>query len=482
MIQLRTYQQRAIDQLRTSLREGKKRIVLCAPTGAGKTVIFSAMAYSAIQKQKRVLIVTDRLELLNQSGGALNRLDLHAERIEAGNECRFGQSLYVAMVETLHRRLKDARYLKLLQSFDLIIFDEAHKQAFNKLFEHIPETATVIGATATPYRDGNQTSMRDFYHSIIDAATVQELIDLGYLCQPNYYGTPIDLSGVKKRGGDYDADSLADMYSRNHVYAGVTENYQRISPSQKALVFCANIRSSLELCENMQASGIPAKHLDSTMTDHERARILTWFTTTPDAVLCNVGILTTGFDCPDVRVVILYRATQSLPLFMQMIGRGSRIANAKDTFTVLDFGNNVHRHGLWEQDRNWSLDKKKKKDGIAPMKDCPQCDAILAAVVMVCPNCGHEWDRKKKEREEIFVQLRLLNPPQVRQIAQGKSLEERAEMCKAGLIKPFWVLHNLTTIDEAKAFTEYMGWKWSGWWHYNRHRFPNLKIHQYENN
>lgn len=474
MIHLRPYQQRAIDQLRASLREGKKRIVLCAPTGAGKTVIFSAMAYSAIQKQKRVLIVTDRVELLNQSGGALNRLDLHAERIEAGNECRFDQLLYVAMIETLHRRLKDARYLKLLQSFDLIIFDEAHKQAFNKLFDHIPESVTVIGATATPYRDGNQTSMRDFYHTIVDAATVQELIDLEYLCQPRYYGAPIDLSDVKKRGNDYDADSLADMYSKNQVFAGVTENYLRITPGEKALVFCANIRSSLELCSNMLQAGIQAKHLDSTMTDHDRRKILTWFTSTPDAVLCNVGILTTGFDCPDVRVIILYRATQSLPLYMQMIGRGSRLAPGKDAFTVLDFGNNVKRHGLWEQERKWTLDKKKKKAGVAPMKDCPKCDTILAAVVIVCPECGHEWDRKEKEREEVFVQLRLLNPPQVRQVAMSKTLEERAEMCKAGLIKPFWVLHNLSSIEEAKAFTGYMGWKWAGWWHYNKHRFPNL--------
>lgn len=482
MLNLRPYQTRALDLLRSEIKQGRKRIILCAPTGAGKTVIFSAMAYNAIQKQKCVLIVTDRLELLNQSGGALNRLDLHAEMISAGTECRFDQPLYVAMVETLHRRLKDARYLKLLQSFDLIIFDEAHKQAFTKLFEHLPEAVVVIGATATPYRDGNQDSLRDFYTGLIEAATVDELLQSGYLCQPVYYGTPVDLSGVKKRGSDYDSDSLADMYSKNKVFAGVTENYSRICPGQKTLVFCANIRSSLELCANMQASGINARHLDSTMSDYERHQVLNWFSSTPDAVLCNVGILTTGFDCPDVQVVILYRATKSLPLYMQMIGRGSRIAPEKDGFIILDFGNNVHRHGLWEQERKWTLDKKKKKAGIAPMKDCPACDAIVAATVMVCPSCNHEWDRRQREKEIEFAHLRLLNPPTVRNIALGKSIEERAEMCKAGLIKPFWVLHNLTSIEEAKQFVSCMGWKWSGWWYYNEKRFPNLKSNSYASN
>jgi len=460
--------------MRDAIRQGKRRLILCAPTGSGKTVIFSYMAKSALDRGRSVLIVTDRIELLRQSGGALNRLGILPYEIKAGHTPRtLSGQIYVAMVETLSRRMKDARYQRLVSGFDVIVFDEAHKQAFNKLFPHISPETVVIGATATPYRDKNQKALSEFYQELIEVIDIPTLIEQGFLARPLSFGVPVDLSQVRMKAGEFDENSMAAEYSKNRVYAGVIENYQRLTPGKKALAFSANIASSQELCDQMQAAGINARHLDSDMGKYERVKIISWFRRTPDAVLCNVGILTTGFDAPEVEVVILYRATTSLPLFLQMVGRGSRMSEGKAQFSILDFGENIQRHGFWEAPRKWSLEKakKRKKQGAAPVKNCPECSALVPVSVRTCSHCGHEWEvSRKEEKEQAFAKLALLTPDDRRRIARGVSLEEKAEMAKAGLIKPYWVLHQLTDEREAREFVRLLGWK-PGWWFHQGHKF-----------
>lgn len=465
--------------MRRAIMQGMTRMILCAPTGSGKTVIFSYMAKSAFDRGRSVMIITDRIELLKQSGGALNQLGIIPFEIKAGHEPRtLGGQIYVAMVETLSRRMKDARYQRLVSGFDVVVFDEAHKQAFNKLFPHIRENTVVIGATATPYRERTQKALSEFYQTLIEVTDIPALIQQGYLASPLSYGVPVDLSQIRMKAGEFDENSMAAEYSRNRVYAGVIENYLRLTPGKKALAFSANIESSMELCTQMELAGINVRHLDSNMNKYDRIKTLSWFRRTPDAVLCNVGILTTGFDAPEVEVIILYRATTSLPLFLQMVGRGSRVAPVKDSFTILDFGENIHRHGFWEAQRRWSLEKakKRKKQGASPVKNCPECNALVPAGVRVCAYCGHEFETKEAHaKEQAFAQLQLLTPKDRRRIARGVSLEEKAEMAKAGLIKPYWVLHQLTDKAEANEFVRLMGWK-PGWWLYNGHRFTFSEV------
>lgn len=437
--------------------------------------MFTTMAANAIAKGKRVLIVTDRLELMRQSQGALTMLNLKAETIEAGKMQIKPADLYVGMVETISRRLTSyPGFQRFFQSFHLVIFDEAHKQAFDKLFEYLTPLQTVIGATATPMRQGNQTTLSKHYQNIVETVSIPQLIAEGYLSKPKSYGVPVDLSQVKMKGADYDSESMGKQFSKNRVFDGVIENYTRITPNQKGIAFCPSIASSLELCGNMQAAGLNAMHLDSTMDAKERAKVLAVFKAQSDAILCNVGILTTGFDEPDIRVVILYRATTSLPLFLQMVGRGSRVTPDKKEFTILDFGENIRRHGFWEDDRVWTLQKKLKKNSQPPpCKNCPSCNALLYTSVRVC-ECGHKFEMKKHDQEAKFAELRLMDKKLVRAKAKVMTLEELAELSKAKIIKPFWVLHNLTSAVEARKFVQLMGWK-EGWLHINRDRFPNLK-------
>ena len=477
MIELRPYQKKAIEETRKMILAGKKKFVFCSPTGSGKTYTFSFLVKSAIEKGKRVLILTHRIELLTQAGGSLANLGLNPIKIQAGKNIRyFSGQLYTAMIETISRRMDKLEYIQFVQSLDLIIIDECHIGNFDKFFAEIDKKTVVIGFTATPHREKNQKSLDEFYEGLIEVVSIPELINQGFLANPVSYGVKLDLSNVAKKGNDYDPESLGSFMTQTKVYEGVIQNYKSICPGTKSICFCPNIKSSKKLCNELVDAGLNAKHLDSEMSKNERQDILKWFKNTSDAMLCNVGILTTGFDEPTIQTVILYRATKSLPLFLQMVGRGSRvITGVKNDFTILDFGNNIHEHDFWEAEREWSLKKKKKKEGSAPVKECKDCGALLPASVMICPHCQYEFPRVEKDKPKSEIAyLQLLSKRQVMSKAEKSSLEEKAMMAKAKLISPYWVLHNLQTRSEAEEFVKLMGYK-KGWIHMNENRFKCLK-------
>ena len=474
---LRPYQTKAIDLMRTSIADGKKRIILCSPTGSGKTVMFTYMVAKALERGKQAIIFTDRIELLKQSNGALDLFGIKPTLIEASKtRLDVSGNCFIAMAQTFSRRKNATEYTDLLNRMDLVIIDEAHKQTFNPLLPYINPNAVVIGATATPMRRGNQECLSKFYQKLYIAVEVQELINQGYLAKPITYGIPQDFSGVRMKGNDYDTEQMAQLYSERQVYEGVVQNYTNICKGKKAILFASNIASSKEVCDALQYAGYNARHVDGEMPKFLRADIIDWFKHTPDAILCNCDLMTTGFDEPSIEVVILYRATASLPLFMQMVGRGSRVTNTKEKFTILDFGNNVRSHGLWEENDDWSIKKKSKRQsaGVAGVKNCKGCDALIPVAIMKCPHCGFQHESKPKEIGET-VTLQLLTKAQGMEIAKTSTMYQKAQLAKAKVIKPYWVLHTqCKTKEEALEFIRYMGWK-AGWAHYNKDRFKILQ-------
>jgi superfamily II DNA or RNA helicase len=182
------------------------------------------------------------------------------------------------------------------------------------------------------------------------------------------------------------------------------------------------------------------------MKADERQEILAWFKASTNGILCNCGILTTGFDDPNVEVVILYRATKSLPLYLQMCGRGSRVTPTKKEFIILDFGNNRKQHYAWQWDRVWQLEKKPKKtNGVAPQKNCRKCGYIMPSALAECPECGYVFPVKIGEMgEEVILQIiPNYTPSDYRKIAKKATLEELAALIKMKKIKLYWVLHTL---------------------------------------
>lgn len=462
------------------MKSGHRKVVLCAPTGGGKTVMFTHMVSEHVKRGGRALVVTDRIELMKQAGGSFSRAGVNPELIKAGSNPDLTLPCHVAMVETLTRRAE--RYATFLASRTMVIFDEAHKCAFDKLFPFISPTCYVIGATATPYRSGNQPALDGFYTDIVQDVDTPQLVEQGYLSEADTYGIEIDLSGVKKVAGEYDPAQLAQRYEERKVYAGVIENYNRICPNTKALAFCPNIDSAVSLTTQLVNAGLNARCLDSTMSDLDRRSKLQWLRYTPNAILVSVGILTTGFDEPTIQTIILYRATTSLPLFLQMVGRGSRVTPTKQRFTILDFGNNIKAHNFWEAERVWSLEKKpKRKKDVAPVKECPKCHAMLPAPAMKCKYCNHVFKRTEEEKQAAeFAHLQLLEKPKLLRTVNGMTLAEKARLCKTkgadgkALVKWAWVMHNIKDVTEAREFVRLMGFK-KGWEYHNKERFKVFK-------
>lgn len=389
---LRDYQKQTIQELRKGFKQGNKRQVLCLPTGAGKTVVFSSMIADAIAKGTRTLVVTDRIELFDQTFKAIEKTGtIRPELIAAGaRNIDQRHQLHVAMVETLSRRLSKLEELKP----DLIVIDEAHKGNFTKILKAFQDSF-VIGATATPVGK----HFPKWYTNIVDPIDIADLVEQSYLSPCHAFQMQDDFSDLETRRGEFTERSMLLHYDKPKLYGGVVEQYQKRAEGKKTLVFNCNIEHAEKMNAEFKAAGITSEVITSKTSKQDRERILKAFSDGLIPVLNNCGILTTGYDEPSIECIIVNRATQSLPLWLQMCGRGSRIYEGKDRFTLLDFGGNHDRHGLWAEKRTWTLEEKKKKktSGVAPVKTCEGCEAMIATSVRVCPYCGHVHKVSEKQ-------------------------------------------------------------------------------------
>ena len=423
--------------------------------------MFTYMIKRHLDRGGRALVFTHRKELLKQAGSTFEKFDLEPELITAGSHSDLSKPLHVSMIETFDRRKEN--YSIFLKQKTLIVIDEAHLNSFTKVFDYISKDTTVIGATATPYRKGKGIpELKEFYQDLVQEVDTPELIDLGFLCEAKTYAQHMDLSNAKKRGDDYD---VSDLYETNEVYVGVVENWQRLAPNTKTLLFSSNVSNSKQVCEQFNKQGFIARHIDGKTPKKEREAVLEWFDKTPDAIVCNCGILNAGFDQPDIETIILYRATTSLPLFLQMCGRGSRLAPNKTHFNILDFGNNVNRLGFWQEPREWSLSNDKKrstKETLQPLKDCPKCFASLSLNTKVCPHCGHEF---KKTKEQVFAELELLDYVDLKKLIKNANFEELEMIAEAKGYKKGWVYYQLKTLKELQDYAKYKGYN-PKWAHY----------------
>lgn len=351
------YQEAALREIfdRFDRAESALRLVYQLPTGGGKTVIFSAIAQRFIQDYgQRVLILTHRVELSKQTSGILTEFGINhitIDRFTQPWEAKDSPDCYVAMIETLSNRLSDKKFS--FEGIGLVIVDEAHHNSFQKIF-HRFEQARFIGVTATPLSSNNKNPMHDFYTELMVGAPISKLIDDGYLARAETVHYPVGLTNLKVgSNGDYTVKSSDELYGSKLMIDKLFEAYKDNAFKKKTLIFNNGIATSVGVANYFRKVGIPVEHLDHSATAEERRRILRWFHKTPGAVVSSVSILTTGFDEPSVECIILNRATKSLTLYFQMIGRGSRRIHGKNHFTLIDLGNNVERFGPWESPLNW---------------------------------------------------------------------------------------------------------------------------------
>ena len=325
------------------------------PTGGGKTVIFSEIVRRYLsQHNKKVVVLTHRIELCKQTSKMLKGFDVKNKIINSNIKELPDQdeySCFVAMVETLKNRLNDEKLT--IENVGLVIIDEAHYNSFRKLLSQFKKSF-ILGVTATPLSSNIKLPMHNNYDELIVGDTIQSLIDKGYLAKATTYSYDVGLTSLKVGiNGDYTVKSSDDLYMNMVMQEKLLHSYTEKSLGKKTLIFNNGINTSLYVYETFKEAGFPIKHLDNTTSADDRKDILQWFKKTPDAILTSVGILTTGFDEPTVESIILNRATKSLTLYFQMIGRGSRKLPHKNNFTVIDLGNNALRFGLWNDPVDW---------------------------------------------------------------------------------------------------------------------------------
>lgn len=355
--ELYDYQQKDIDKIFGVIEEHPERYNLLyqLPTGGGKTVIFSQITREYIQRtNKKVLILTHRIELCRQTSKMLSGFGVRNKIINSKVKELPDQDDYmcfVAMVETLNNRLNDEKLE--IKDIGLVIIDEAHYNSFRKLFKFF-ENCFIMGVTATPLSSNIKLPMKDNYRELIVGDSILSLIEKGFLARANIYSYNVGLTSLKVgMNGDYTVKSSEELYSNYSMQEKLLNAYYERSKGKKTLIFNNGINTSIEVYHTFKSAGLPIRHLDNTTSKQDRKDILKWFKHTPDAIVTSVSILTTGFDEPTVETIILNRATKSLTLYFQMIGRGSRVLKNKSEFTVIDLGNNLARFGHWSTPVDW---------------------------------------------------------------------------------------------------------------------------------
>jgi superfamily II DNA or RNA helicase len=386
MLELRDYQERALTNIDQAEREGVRRPLVVHPTGTGKTVTFGA-AVDRRRDKGRSLIMVHRDELASQT---IQKLGWQAPELSTGlvkaeaNEV--GADVVVASVQTGHR---DARLAQLLESqekygpFGTIIVDEAHHApapSWTKMLTGLgafnPYGPLAVGFTATPERDNGKTL--GVWEKVVDYMSIREAIYEGHLVPilpAVVVETEMDMTHVRKTGGDYSDGDLGREIEESGAIAQMADAVVQHAADRKGVAFLPTIRTSELLAEALRARGIRAEHVDGTTETGERRAILARLKTGETQWVTNCAVLTEGFDEPSISCVLVGRPTRFHGLYVQMVGRGTRLAPGKRDLLVIDIVGASQRHELVVVDLGLDLDDPRtKKEGETERQACPTCD------------------------------------------------------------------------------------------------------------
>lgn len=436
---LRPYQEELINKLRKSWISGKKAPCIVLPCGGGKSIIAAEIAKRATDNKNRVLFIVHRKELCEQIENTFRRWGVDMLRCT------------VMMVQTAARRISK------LPPPSLIITDENHHSktsTYKKVYEAFPN-AYRAGITATPVRlDGSGLS--DVNDELIIGVSAKWLIENNCLSPYDYYAPSlVDLTGISIKKGDYDISSVENLMLRKAIFGDVIKYYNQLAKGRQAVCYCTSVRHSMETAMQFNMSGIEAAHIDGSTPKIERERIIEDFRRGAIDVLCNVDLISEGFDVPDCECAILLRPTQSLTLYIQQSMRCMRYRKGKRA-VIIDHVGNYARFGMPDADRTWTLEGRKKNKSKAAaseeikIKECPECFAVFSPFdkdgnsVNICPECGYLFPQKEAAEIE----------------------QEQAELTKIeGFVLNYKTPEECNSYGELLEYAKSHGYK-SGWAYY----------------
>lgn len=404
---LRLYQTEMLSRVRDALRRGVKAPLVVAPTGSGKTMLFSHIAAGARAKKNRVIILTHRREILQQTLKTLSRLGIPSGQIVAGRPMTH-DLIQTASVQTLVRRLAQ------VPRPDLIITDEAHHTTDQNTWGRIHNywsTVPNIGFSATPQRlDG--VGLRDCYDEIILGPSLRELVTDGWLSVPALYRPPVEVTAdyhIKR--GDFDAGEQQQVMTGRKVVGDVIEHYRKHLDGQPVICSCVSVEHARIMAAQFAAAGYRAAPVWGDMPDADREATLAGLGDGRVQVVTFADLIGEGVDIPAVAGVIMLRRTLSLALYLQIVGRALRpvyagghptdtaaerraaqLAGPKPRAIILDHAGNYQLHGHILADREWSLDSKKRQmmgEKVPTTTSCPKCYGVWPGTPRTCPACGY---------------------------------------------------------------------------------------------
>lgn len=460
MIILRPYQIDGENQIRQAFAKGFSAPLYVLPTGGGKTITFASISHSAQRREKRVLILSHRIELVDQIETALGHFGVRPDIIAAGYARRAGgrdgtglagrsrgnHPIAVASVPTLVRRLND------YPEPTLIIADEAHhatdQNSWAQIFRHY-KNAKRLGVTATPIRLDGRGLKSTFDHMIV-GPNVPELIALGFLVRPRVFVPPgVDTSGLSVQMGEFHAGQAAALMDVPTITGDALAHYRKHADGLPGLVFASSVVHAYHVAEHFRRAGVAAVALDGGTDREVRRMAVKDFREGRIRILASCDLFSEGFDVPGAHIGILLRPTASEGLFLQQVGRLLRPAPGKTHAIIFDHVGNTQRHGLPDDVREWELtaDVMRKKKAPPGVRVCPKCFAASPARAQTCVDCGHVFEVAPrtpiKEEEGELVEL------------TAEQLQRRHERQAQGMTKE---LKDLIALGQRKQYKNPEGW------------------------
>lgn len=391
---LRPYQEKMVADIRQHWMAGTHRVLVTAPTGAGKTHIIAHATKEVLARGRKVGIVVHRRELLRQAVQAVTNYGVSPT----------APGLFIGTIQGLRRRP--------IEPLDMLVVDEAHLALARTWTEFVAAQggAYVIGLTATPYRlDGR--GLDELFGALVVGPSVRDLVAQGQLVPARTFAPDVpDMSGVQTTAGDWDRDGVAQQMMRPQIVGSIVEHYRRLAAGRQTLCFGTTIEHSKMLCESFRAAGVLAEHIDGTMPTKKRDEIVSAFRAGIGEILTSCNVLSEGLDVPQIGCIILARPTQSEVIYRQQIGRGSRACEGKDDLIILDHAGNALRHGLYADEKHFTLEgtRNSAKQRQAPtdsVRQCLSCYGVYESSEPRCPYCGIAPPVKQRRTREIAGQL-----------------------------------------------------------------------------
>lgn len=413
--ELRPYQAEARRELAAAFASGRRSILFQCATGGGKTVTAADILHGVERKGKRGLFLLPRRELVYQTADKLAHYGVTPGIIMAGEEMDYRRSIQLASFDTLHARAIRREKIQ-LPSADVVLVDEAHlslAETRKNILARYHESF-LVGLTATPAR-GDGKPLGAIYKHLILSWPVARMIAEGYLVPVRYFApSEIDLTGVRVQRGDYVETELEQRLDKPKLIGDIVDNWMRIAPDRRTVVFCVTRSHSRHVCEEFKRRGIAAEHVDGETPQDERAAILKRVASGQTQVLCNVFVASYGLDIPVLDCAVLARPTKSLVLYLQIAGRvlrpvyapGAALATAEQRIAaflkkdalIIDHAGAVAEHGFVDDPVPWTLHgdesiseaKRKQEAERHEPKEirCSACGCVFKGT-RYCPDCGH---------------------------------------------------------------------------------------------